>query len=174
MQCPVKSSEGVEVFMGYGARILPPGTEAALERHMLTCDDCRRMADAQRSVWSALDAWEPLPVSPDFNEKLYARLAAESRRPWYRSAFHGLFNSGWFNFHGTWSFRPAMPVGAACATLIAAFLLRGPVPDRKPDFSAQQNRVDLEQVERALDDIDMLKQLGVVPPPAKQTAGKKL
>ena len=162
MQCPVKSSEGVELFVGYGARTLPPGTEAALERHMMTCEDCRRMGDAQRSVWSALDVWEALPISPDFNEKLYARMAAESGRPWYRRVFQ---------FNGTWPFRPAMPVAAACAAVIAAFLITGPASDHKPEFTTQQNRVDIEQVERALDDIDMLKQLGVVPPPTKQTPG---
>jgi hypothetical protein len=53
-----------------------------------------------------------------------------------------------------------MPVAAACGILIAVFLLRSPEPTPAPPSSSAPT-IRIEQVERALDDIDMLKQLGV-------------
>lgn len=157
MECPIQSNGRMDDLVAYGARNLPVADEARLERHLADCAECRAVAEAQRSVWSALDAWEPRAISPDFDAKLYARIADDEKRPWWNR----LFADGW-------SWKPAMPVAAACAALIAAVLIRGPVVDFSRDASkpamSQQNAVDLEQVERALDDIDMLSQLGVVPP----------
>lgn len=168
MNCPIRTGRGAEAFIAYGAGTLPPDARASLEVHMQGCADCRRMAEAQTSVWSALDVLEPAATFPGFDQqrfdqKLYARIAADDQRPWYRRAF---------DFNLNWSLRPAMPVAAACTAVIAAFLLRAPLVDHTPvaipSSAIASKSVDLEQVERALDDIDMLKQLGVAPSAANQ------
>lgn len=148
-RCPLKIGNAAELVLAYGARTLAPDRAAAFERHMLSCAGCRELAAAQQAVWSALDAWTPEPVSSNFDEKLYRRIVAEEQSPWWRRLFRA-----------NWSLRPAMPVAAGCGVLIAAFLLRGPQPNPAPQ-SPSPPKLGIEQVERALDDIDMLKQLGV-------------
>jgi hypothetical protein len=156
MECPIQSGQGPELFIAYAAQTLPPATSLALERHLSSCDECCRLAEAQKLVWSALDAWEPQHISSDFDRKLYARIAAEERRPWY------------YRIIENWSLRPAIPVAAACVVVLAGYLLREtpPTPNPEPRI-AVENRVDIEQLERALDDIDMLNQMGVVVPPSQ-------
>ena len=158
MQCPMKTSEGNETLIAYGARTMPPEAESQFVRHMSGCESCLKVAEQQRSLWSALDQWQPLPISPDFDQRLYARIAQEQPR-------------GFFSWN--WSWRPAMPVAAACTAVIAAFLIRGPILDRQPVPTVHHGNVDIEQVERALDDIDMLKQLGVGPTPAPPDSGSE-
>lgn len=153
MNCPLKTGQGTELFVAYSARTLPPETAEALQQHLERCPDCSRTADAQRVVWSALDAWKPTRVSSNFDEKLYARIAAEQQKPW------------WWRFLQSgvdvdWSWKPAMPVAAACAALFAVLLLNSRVPEH-PVLVSVKPKVDIEQVERALDDIDMLEKLGL-------------
>jgi hypothetical protein len=114
----------------------------------LQCRECRESAAAQQAVWSALDSWEPERISTSFDEAVYARIAAEGTQPLTR-----------------WPLRQAVPVAAACVAVLAGYLLREPAqqPVREPAV-AVENRVDMEQVERALDDIDMLRQMGVAVP----------
>ena len=77
MNCPLKTGKGAEVFIAYTAGTLPVATEQALQQHLEVCPDCQRAAAAQHAVWSALDAWRPAAVSSNFDEKLFARIAAE-------------------------------------------------------------------------------------------------
>jgi hypothetical protein len=120
----------------------------ALERHCTACPECRTAKEAQKRVWSALDAWEPEYISTGFDARLLNRIAVEEQRRTSR-----------------WFLRPAVPVAAACAFILAGYLLRTPPAPPAPEPRlAIENRVDMEQVERALDDIDMLKQMGVVLP----------
>ena len=156
MDCPLRLGEGTEVFVAYVNHTLPPGKEAAFQQHLEACADCRRTAEAQREVWSALDAWTPELVSSNFDEKLYARIAAEEQKPGWQRVLLGHLSGLNLN----WSWKPAMPVAAACTALLAAFLLKSPVPEHLPQAGVQPN-VDIEQVERALDDLDMLKKLGL-------------
>jgi anti-sigma factor RsiW len=150
-RCSLESGVAAELILAYGARTLDADQGAAFERHMLSCAECRELAAAQQSVWSALDDWKPEPISSNFDEKLYQRILTEEQRPWWQRLFAA-----------NWSFRPAMPVAAACGILIAVFLLRSPEPAPPPaPPSSSSPQIRIEQVERALDDIDMLKQLGV-------------
>ncbi len=158
MQCPLRTKEGKELFIAHSAGALAPTLKTAFEAHLKVCPECRRTAQAQEAVWASLDAWEPPPVSVDFNRRLYARL--ESERHWYRQ-------SAWMER----SFRSIVPIAAVCAVVLAGFLLKGPAVAVKPAaVVATEKQIDIEQVERALDDIDMLQQLGVVTPPAQPPA----
>ena len=66
-------------IVAYGAGTLDAPTQAALELHLLECPECRQLADSQKAVWAALDHWPPASVSPDFDEKLYARIARQEQ-----------------------------------------------------------------------------------------------
>jgi anti-sigma factor RsiW len=145
MGCPIEGDEGEELILAYGARTLAPEQQIELERHLETCGSCREKAEAQRAVWSALDAWTPTVVSPNFDERLFRRIASEEQSAWWQRLIAV-----------NWSWRPAVPVAVACAALIAAFLLKSPALRTEA-----QPKLQIEQVEHALDDMDMLKQLGV-------------
>jgi anti-sigma factor RsiW len=147
-RCPFEDGKGAELVLAYCARTLTPDQSAAFELHMSSCAGCRELAAAQQAVWSALDTWTPEPISSNFDEKLYQRILTEEQIPWWQRLFRA-----------NWSLRPAVPVAAACGVLIAAFFLRSPQPTPVTPASSQP-KVRIEQVERALDDIDMLKQLG--------------
>jgi anti-sigma-K factor RskA len=147
--CPQKSGNGAEWIVAYAARTLDSGNEAAFERHLEACARCREMAAAQRAVWSALDAFPPLAVSSNFDARLYQRIAEEHPSAWWRRLFQA-----------DWSWRPAMPVAAACAVLVVAFLVKNSGSSITPQQPTQP-QLQIEQVERALDDMDMLKQAGV-------------
>lgn len=149
MGCPIEDAGGDELIVGYGARTLAPEQHAELERHLESCASCRQVVEAQQLVWSALEAWTPAAVSGNFDERLFRRIENEQQKAWWRR----LLPEG-----GSW--RPAVPVGVACAALIAAFLLKD--PGVFPEASSEsQPKIEIEQVEHALDDMDMLKQLGV-------------
>jgi negative regulator of sigma E activity len=107
------------------------------------------LAAAQRAVWAALDELTPVPVSTNFDSKLYQRIAEEQRLAWWQRVLRA-----------DWSWRPAMPVAAACVVLLVAFLVKNAGPSIALQQPAQP-QLQIEQVERALDDMDMLKQAGV-------------
>jgi hypothetical protein len=163
MDCPLKagrlSIEATEIFVAYSARTLSPAEESEFTLHLKSCSACLRIAEAQQEVWSALDAWTPAPVASNFDALLYARINAEQRTPWWqRVPKVGL--EAIRDWRMNWSWKPAMPVAAACAALLAAFLLKSPAIEHQAEATLQP-RVDIEQVERALDDIDMLQKIGV-------------
>jgi anti-sigma factor RsiW len=149
MECPQHNGDGAELIIAYAARTLDPEIEAAFERHLESCARCRELAAAQRAVWTALDQLTPLPVSSNFDARLYQRIAEEQQSTWWQRVFRA-----------NWSWRPAMPLAAACAVLIVAFLVKSSVPSVTLQQQAQP-KLQIEQVERALDDMDMLKQVGV-------------
>jgi len=161
MECPLKNGNGDELLVAYSAGSLAPEVEFALDQHLERCESCRSIAEAQRELWAALDSWTALPVSPDFNQRLHQRIAAEER------------SKGWRRLlQANWSWRPALPLAAVCAALLVAVLLRDPGSERETPVQVVQTP-QIEQVERALDDMDMLKQL-IVTTPAEPTATEEI
>jgi anti-sigma-K factor RskA len=141
------------------AGALTPAEQETLERHIAECAECRRLADEQKVVWSALGAWTVPAVSEDFDQRLHARIAVEARRPWWKREWDSLS-------HARFSWKPVLPVAAACVALFGVFLAHNPVslgtsPTAPAAVIRMQDaqKVDVDQVERALDDIDMLNQL---------------
>jgi anti-sigma factor RsiW len=161
MGCPVED-DGDELIIEYGARTLTPEQQIYLERHLKECQRCRDLAEAQRAVWSALDEWPTTVVSSNFDERLFRRIAMEPQSAWRRR---------WWSAHR--SFSPAIPVGVACAALIGAFLLKNPALRTEPQ-SEPRSKLQIEQVEHALDDMDMLTQLGVESAPDKAHPAEKI
>ncbi|HEY6342923.1 MAG TPA: zf-HC2 domain-containing protein [Bryobacteraceae bacterium] len=149
MTCLQNDPQGAEILMDYCAGTLDAASTAQLEAHLQNCAVCNRAAEAQRKVWQALDEWKPEEVSLDFDQRLYARIAAEGRERWWRPSLR----------------RPLVPAIAAAAMLIVALLPRAPQtrvppPSPTPQVVVAGQRIDLRQVEQALDDMDMLTPVG--------------
>jgi len=83
-------------------------------------------------VWDALDEWPGIPVSTDFDRRLFRKIQAARQR--------------------TWWWRALVPL-TACLALASMLLLRNPQASPQPI-------PQIEQVQHALDDMDLLSQLG--------------
>jgi hypothetical protein len=123
------------------------------------CARCGDFLEQQAAVWDALDEWEPMPsVSMDFNRRLWQRIDAAASAPWYRGLFDTLRAASW---------KPAFPVAAAILAIAGGFLLdhqghRQVAPQAAvPGVSI----TEADQLERTLDDIQLLRQLDSVPAP---------
>ncbi|MCP5110295.1 MAG: hypothetical protein GY953_05625, partial [bacterium] len=119
MQCPTRTGDSVEMLVAHAAGQLEGERAALVERHLEECPGCRELFESQRSVWTALDEWEPEPVSADFDARLYRTIEARDQTSWWRQLFRPVL---------PFSMRPALPLAAACLMLVAALLVRMP-PD---------------------------------------------
>ncbi len=156
IQCPSQNGKEPDVLLRYCAGQTTAAEAVALRVHLGDCRACREWVDAQQNLWSELEACDELEISPDFNRRLYQRLEAENSEPaalqWAR-----MFTARWTPF----SWKPVIPVAAACVMLIAVLWMREPRAFVQPDENKiRVENVDLDQVERTLEDLDMLKQLG--------------
>lgn len=150
-RCPLQESEQAETFLSWMDGTLEPQARAALELHALECEPCRTAIEGQKAVWSALDSWEPAAVSQDFNRRLYAAIDAEQARPWWKRMF---------TLALPFPVRPAIPIAASCLLLIGVVLFRAPQPVELENKQAGIiERVDVEQVDRSLDDLNLLREL---------------
>ena len=149
MGCSLESSVAEELIVGYAARTLAPDTEIGFERHLGSCLRCRRLAAQQRQVWSALGSWRPVEISSDFDQRLARRIVDEQRLFFRICVF------------ARWIWRPALPVVAVCALLAGVFFMqdsRSAVASAVVPHPPAQIE---QQVQHALDDMDMLLQIGV-------------
>jgi|SRR5689334_11690949 anti-sigma factor RsiW len=148
MNCPLQTRDNAQQLLDYCSRKLDPQTTAILEKHIAVCAECREFAAQQRAVWEALDAWEAAPVSADFDRKLYARI--ENDVPWWQSLLRPL----------TLHWNVAASVAGVFVLLGAGLLLNRPsaiAPPVRPETAqVQPVSVQPEQVEQALDAMDML------------------
>ncbi len=153
MNCPLENNNS-EILLDYCSHRLSEESTLMVELHLESCQECKAVATSQMAVWDALDEWEAAPVSADFDRRLYERI--EQRGTGWWSRLMG-FTSGI-------QFRPAFTLGAACATVVFALMLRGPMVPVSDSFdpSVRIEAAELEQAERALEDMDMLHKLGVV------------
>ena len=153
MRCPIETQENAELLLSYSARRLNPEAAAILEAHMELCPACREFRDGQRALWEALDQWDARPVSADFDRRLYRKIEEQEQMSWWSRIFGPMSPLTW---------RPAMPVAAtACLVLVAAFISVNPGTIAMPVVDNPQAR-EVEQVERALDDLEMLRQFDLV------------
>lgn len=139
-----------EILVDYCAKTLEPSRVAELERHIETCGDCRDWVGSQDGLWRALEGWTPAPVSPDFDVRLYARIAQEEEAPlwrrWRRRISYLAPLSMW---------KPALSLGVASAILMVGFLVRMPNLN-SASSQVHPQKIDIEQVEKTLEDLDML------------------
>jgi anti-sigma factor RsiW len=150
MNCLYKSDEAL---LDYTAGRMNADKMAALDLHMQTCPDCAALRFEQTAVWDALDAWEPAPVSVDFNRRLWQRIDAADAAPWYQR----LADS--FRF-GNW--KPAFALTAAMVVIAAGFILDHPAELRQATSAEGVSTTEAEQVEQTLDDLQLLHQFDSV------------
>lgn len=154
--CPLSSvAENADWLLDYCSRRLDPELTALFERHMAQCAACQSFVGSQSALWRALDAYEACQVSEDFDRNLLERLG-RSPRP-------SLFSHLWdrLTAFGTAPWRPLIPVAAALVFAVGLWM--------RPDSSAlapaatasKAELFDVEQMERTLEDMEMLRQLGV-------------
>lgn len=155
MNCPMENTDNVNMVLDYCAGKLPELQAEGFERHMQACLECRDFVRSHRQTLDALDDWQEQPISADFDRRLQQRIREVERRPSWRQ---------WLADKASW--RPALSIGAACAA--AAVILLIQVPEDRDTGSVdvpsvvENTRVEAiepEQVETALDDLEMLRQL---------------
>ncbi len=169
MSCAIPTKASAELILDYCAGRLAPERAQEIEAHARGCASCRELIHAQRAVWQALEHWDAPPVPSDFDRELYARIEAEERSSgavikWARAAA-----ARWSPF----SWRTPVAVAAACAAVVLAIIAEIPGNRAVPQPAEPQARmehVDIEQVERTLDDMTMLKQLAPVAPHSDQSS----
>jgi anti-sigma-K factor RskA len=153
MECPVHN-EAAEIVIDYCAGTLESNRKSEFEQHLRDCADCIRVVNAQREVWETLDRWTPPAVSGNFDARLYAKIAQENAAPgwvrWMRRVFQPPVPMA--------AWKAAVSLAAACAILAAGLVVRAPHPSDHPAPTHEMHaeHVDLEQVQTALDDIDVL------------------
>jgi anti-sigma factor RsiW len=152
MTCPLRTEE-TDLLLDYSAGRLDAARTAILARHMESCPDCASFRMEQKTVWDALDTWEPAPVSMDFNRRLWQRIEAAAAAPWYKNLGESIRFANW---------KPVIPLTAAILVIAAGFLLDHPGArtNSVPGVSVKE----ANQVEQTLDDIQLLDQLDVVIP----------
>jgi hypothetical protein len=161
MNCPTKRNEDAEILLDYCAQTLSPLQTAEFELHLKQCADCSRLVEAQQEVWGALEAWTPPPVSINFDARLYARITQEQAAPAWRQWLSRIFQPPLpYPF-----WKSAIPLTAACALLTVTLYVRTPDAATVPQPQLHADKVDIEQVEQALEDFDILT------PPAQAPAG---
>ncbi len=152
MNCPLDTRENTQLLLDYCTRKLEPDSVAILERHIAICAACRELARGQRAVWHALDAWEAAPVSADFDSRLYRRI--EAQVPWWTLVVRPFRPP--FRTVTLWRSLPALAM--ACLLVVAGVVLERPAGAPAPAATdrAQVDSVQPEQVEHALDAMEML------------------
>jgi anti-sigma factor RsiW len=149
MNCPMED-RNPETLVAYAAGELDRDTAASIEQHLRGCPACRSVALEQAALWKTLDIWEAPPVSADFDQRLYSRIRDEVHLSWWERLSR--------------PFRPmplrqALPLGAtACLLVIASFLVQQ--PDKLAPSYPRGEVVRADQVERTLDDLELLRQFG--------------
>jgi anti-sigma factor RsiW len=158
MDCPIKTQENTDWLVDFVAGRLRGERAAQLARHVETCGDCADFVASQQMVWSALDQWEPEPVSLDFDRRLYRSI--EAARP--AAGLQGMLRRLFGPLQPLW--RPVVPLAAACLLIIAGVMMRAPQAVIAPvDSAVRVEKIEPEQVERTLDDMQMLRELAVTP-----------
>ena len=139
----------MDTVLDYAAGRLNAMNAARFEEHMAKCPECAAFSREQVEVWDALDVWEPVPVSLDFNRRLWQRIDAVEREPWYRRLVEVLRTASW---------TPAIPLTAAVLVIAAGFVFDHPAMRNTPAPPPASRGVNVEQVQQTLDDIQLLHQ----------------
>ena len=157
MNCPLERQDfredNIDILLDYSAGKLDPAGVSALEEHMNVCSGCAAFRAGQAAVWKALDIWEPEPVGVDFNRNLWRKIDAAAAAPWYRKLADSLRMGAW---------KPALPLAAAVVLVAAGFMMdhRGPISVTPGVVVSEGVSVsEADQVEKTLDDIQLLRQL---------------
>ena len=145
MTCLRENLNGANLLIGYLEGTLSSAARGELERHASTCAECRELLAVQQTLVDDVPE-----VSADFDARLYARIQQDSQSQWWRRLL----------------WRPAVPLAAAVAMMAVALWVHPPVLNTPSvdEPKASVDRVEIEQLEQALDDVELL--MPVNTPPA--------
>ena len=162
MKCPLQTEETPVVLLDYAAGRLEGARRLKLERHLAGCARCEAFRAEQAEVWDLLDAWEPPAVSTGFNRVLWRRIDEAAAAPWHRKLAEALRFGAW---------KPAFPIAAAAMVIVAGFVFdhrtesrpgSGPSEAAAGQISTPNSGMEADQVEKTLDDIQLLRQFDAV------------
>ncbi len=151
MRCPLESADTADILIDYCGGKLSPERRNYPEQHTRACAACALFVSGQQQTWDALGEWESAAISTGFDERLHARIAEEEER-----------ESSWMSW---FRWRRAMSFSAAAAAVVGFVLFnvevatQPTIQDAIVHESSRFGADDAEQAERALEDIEMLKQL---------------
>jgi anti-sigma factor RsiW len=149
MKCPLGNRKP-ETLIAYAAGELEVPAAALIERHLSECTGCRSLVAEHMALWKVLDIWEAPPISDDFDRRLYRRIAGDVTLSWWRRLARPLQSM---------PLRQVLPLAAtACLLVIATFLVRQ--PDQLSPARVGGEVVRADQVERTLEDLELLRQFG--------------
>jgi anti-sigma factor RsiW len=157
-----------QILLDYPAGRLEPETQAALEKHLDGCPACRDAVEAQTAVWNALDAWEPAPVSMDFNRRLWQKIDERAALPWYTALLN---------------WKPMLPAAAVALLVLAGGLVFERPHERTIQSVAAADGVsvtepgsvsvtEVDQAVSTLDDLQLLQELDSARLPDSDAAGR--
>ena len=167
--CPVGTAD---LLIAYQAARLDADTTIRLDRHVGDCPHCQEFLASQSLVWDALEAYEQATpsVSSDFDRLLYARIAEERQDSWWVRGWRRLLAAG-----EPMNWKPVATMAATCAVLMAGLLVRvdqQPKPVPVPVASVAFEKSELETIERALEDFEMLSAMGAPEQPVAEPSEK--
>lgn len=160
MTCSLDNRE--ERLLDYVSGSLEAREAALFEKHLEACAECRDFVAGQKAVWNALDVFEPAPVSADFDRRLYTAMAQTSWWDRLVASVTTPFRTPALTTKGM--LRHGLPIAAAAAALTAGLFVwdrpetKPAVPSQPSQLTAQADSLQPDQVQRALDDMDMLRQ----------------
>jgi anti-sigma factor RsiW len=150
MDCPIRTQENADWLLEYAAGRLDRERTALMARHVETCRECARFVEGQQRVWNALSQWDVDPVSAGFDRRLYRTIEAQPDS-WKDRLFRPL--QPWL--------RHVIPLVAACLLIAVGVVLHA--PQATMTTAPSQAAVEADQVERTLDDMQMLRELEMTP-----------
>jgi len=147
MKCPSNAWEEADL-LAFSENKLEAPQAARLSEHLQSCPVCRTVVEQQRAVWKALDSWEAPAITADFDRRLYGAMEHATGR-W----------NGWLEPLRLLLARQGLPIAAATCLIVVAGVVSLRPSDSTIAPSAAAARVENlqpEQVEHALDDVQML------------------
>jgi|SRR5579863_6400035 len=160
MDCPIRTQENTDWLLEYSTGRLDRERAALMAQHVETCQECAHFVEGQQRVWNALSQWEVDPVAAGFDRRLYRAIEAQPVS-WKDRLFRPL--------QPLW--RPVVPLAAACLLIVVGVVLHAPqatVTTAPSQAAVEKN--EAEQVERTLDDMQMLRELEMTPKQGENTS----
>lgn len=119
--------------------------------------ELRTLFEQQQALFRAMDLWESEAPSSNFDQAVYARIKqdAEAQPFWHKLLFA--------------SWKPALAAGLAAAALLLGTLVFDFESTQEPTQVAVKSAPEseyYEEIERALDDMEMLVNFDAFPEPA--------
>lgn len=148
MTCLRDHEHGADLLIGYLENTLAPEQRLAIDEHARGCAECRGLL----AVQATLDEFTAPEVSPDFDDRLFARITEDEARSsrWVRLGSHV----------GRYLWTPAIPLAAAAAIVVGVLWMR-PAAESADDTLKQAgvispSDIDPQQLQQLFDDLELL------------------